>query len=180
MKKVIFFIILLECCLLLSACRSTTQDICPASELLLEQTSFPRDVEVGELTSPLPDGSVYSIGRTYYLGQGIANHSVYPYSKEQQTIEKYQYFAREPVFSSLSNGWEAIAEPRDFQISADRYEFRCGEQHGIPMCKFIARYGNYFVYFNVHTYPEEISDALVFKLLEDIDNRMIMCLNDED
>ena len=44
------------------------------------------------------------------------------------------------------------------------------------MCKTIAQYDNYFIFFNIHMYPEETTIQDLAFLLQEIDQRTSDCV----
>jgi hypothetical protein len=165
---------------LIQACTPPSPPACPATDLLLDKDALSLSAQAGPVTAPLPDSTIYSAGRTYYLGQGIANHDIYPYSSEHSASNKFEGEALSPAFAPSSSQWESPDNFADVHLAADRYQVGCGSQHDIPMCKFIAQYRNYFVSFNVHTYPGEVSVSEVRALVEAIDQKMSRCFQNSD
>lgn len=180
MKKLIMATTVLMLVIGIQACQSKNVPICPVEALLIEEDSFLAGARAGELHSPLPDNSRYSAGRTFYLNRGIANHDVYPYSSVRRAEEEFQHNQQSPIFSDSFQEWELPEELSDFYPHADRFDVACGLQHQIPMCEMIAQYENYFIYFNIHTYPENGALSDVRALLQEIDDKMVGCLENQE
>lgn len=158
------------------ACRPSGAAFCPVEELLLDASSFPAGAEAGELTSPLPDGTIHSGSKTFYLGKGIANHLVYGFSTDKRAAEEFNHRQQGSAFSPSTVEWQTPAEVEGLLTSATQHQVVCGTQHQIPMCKTIAQYDNYFIFFNIHMYPEETTIQDLAFLLQEIDQRTSDCV----
>lgn len=148
---------------------------------LVNANSYPEGVVI-EVLSPLPDGTKDSSGSTVYLGRGIAIQDVYPYQSERGAIREFALYYREPVFSSSSPNerWQVPSQFADFESQADDFALGCGLEHNLPMCRMIARYKNYFVLYNSYIYPGEMTYSDLKKVVEDIEKRMLSCINVEE
>lgn len=158
------------------ACRPSGAAFCPVEELLLDASSFPIGAEAGDLTSPLPDGTIHSGSKTFYLGKGIANHLVYGFSTDKRAAEEFDHRQKGSAFSSSTVEWQTPDELKGLLAAATQHEVVCGTQHQIPMCKAIAQYDNHFIFFNIHMYPEETTIADLATILQEIDRRMFECI----
>jgi hypothetical protein len=161
----------------MQACRPSDTAFCPVEELILDETSFGEEVMADELLSPLPDGTKHSAGQTFDIGKGIANHLVYGFSTNKRAAEEFEQRQKGSAFSSATGRWQTPDEVRGLLASATQQQVVCGREHQIPMCKAIAQYDNYFIFFNIHVYPEETTIADLASLLQEIDDRMTHCLS---
>lgn len=163
--------------IVIQACRPSDTTFCPVEELLLDETSFGEEVVADELLSPLPDGTKHSAGQTFDIGKGIANHLVYGFSTGRRAAEEFEQRQKGSAFSSATVQWQTPDEVRGLLASATQRQVVCGTEHQIPMCMAIAQYDNYFIFFNIHMYPEETTIADLASLLQEIDDRMAQCLS---
>lgn len=173
MRVILLFIISV---LAIQACRPSDTAFCPVEELLLDETSLGEDIVADEILSPLPDGTKHSAGQTFDIGKGIANHLVYGFSRDKRAAEEFEQRQKDSAFSSATPQWQTPDEVRGLLASATQHQVVCGTQHQIPMCKAIAQYDNYFIFFNIHMYPEETTTIDLAHLLREIDRRMSRCL----
>ena len=180
MKTKLASIMLIILAIVLGRCTSSPQPLhdCPPESLVLDETVFPLDSRAGELLVPLPDGGGASAGRTIYLGRrGIANHDVYPYKRPEGADQEFRRQKDRIRSSTIDEQWSV---PEGFMYSspiAEQYYVACGVDGGIPMCIMIAQYDNYFVFFNAHMYPDEMTFEDMERVLRAIDERMASCLN---
>lgn len=145
---------------------------------LLNADSYPEGAIVGDVLFPLSDSTIKSSGSTVYLGRGIAVQEVYPYSTERRAEEDFEYEFQSPDFSSSlpDKRWQIPDELKDFESKADQFALACGMIHGIPICRIIARYNNYFVQLSSYMYPDEMTYAEFEKVIQDLDQRMSGCV----
>lgn len=134
-------------------------------------------IVIGRIMSPLPDGTIYSAGRTFYLETGVANHDVYPFSSSRRANEEFELQHKSPVFSGTYGDWHTPTELQNRLASATQADVACGTRVTTPTCRAIAQYENYYVLFTIHIYPDVISLDDVAGLLERIDQKMVACLS---
>lgn len=164
---------------------------CPIESLLIDESAFPAGTaHAGDILSPLARASWESAGCTFSIPTGIANHDVYRYRAAEGAAREFarrrelEFVTRDagPDQSIESLGrrsgpWETPEELSDQSPIADQYYVACGMQGRIPMCKMIARYEEYYVFFNVHQYEGEPTYAEIGAVLRAIDERMAQCLD---
>jgi hypothetical protein len=109
------------------------------------------------------------------MDRGIASHHVQRNSTFRSARSEYDSRNGGQAFG-LTSDWTTPPELIDALPTADQRAISCGVTMNTPMCKAIAQYENYFVYFNIHTYPEDIEIAQVADLLASIDQTMESCL----
>lgn len=176
LKRAILILLLLGVMQACSLPERTTS--CPAVDLLLDETSLPPGTTAYELIlSPLPDGPRNSVSRTFSIGQGIASHQVYGFSSRRRAEQEFESRYRSPVFSDPNQRWLTPEQLHDSLGSSTRHAVGCGQDNSIPMCRAIAQYENYYIFFNIHVYPEETSIADVSRALRAIDGQMRDCLD---
>lgn len=138
--------------LLSTACASNRQVQCAGDTALLTVMDFPQanEIKSGRIISPLPDGTIYSAGRSFYLGTGVAIHDVYPFSSSKGARQEFELQHKSPVFSGTYGDWRTPVELEGRLSSATQASAACGTENKIPMCRAIAQYENYYVLFNIH------------------------------
>ena len=166
----------------ITGCYNPNQQLatCQLEYLLVDEMFFPKGAEVGEITSPLPEGTAKSAGRTIYLGKGVANHDIYPYATSQRALGEFLHYQQDPTFSiAPDEQWQIPKELTKLNLTANQYDLACGLQHNIRICKMIALYNNYFVFFSAQIYPDELTMSDLSSILLEIDRRMVLCLQNE-
>jgi hypothetical protein len=98
---------------------------------------------------------------------------VYGFSTSKRAAEEFEQQQKDPAFSE----WPVPDAGRGLLGSSTQHQIVCGAQHQIPMCKAIIQYDNYFIYFNMHMWPEEATETDLVVLLQEIDGRMSQCLS---
>ena len=157
---------------------------CPITSLLLDETSFPSGAQAADILSPKPGapisrGYYESAGRTIYLGKGVANHSVYRNKTSERAAREFQRRKELRFSTDKHHGpWEKPTAFTYCSPIADQYYVACGTGLDRPMCKMIAQYEEYHVYFTTHMTP---SSSMAFEdlehVLQAIDEHMAECLN---
>ncbi|MCL4262744.1 MAG: hypothetical protein KJ069_05995 [Anaerolineae bacterium] len=151
---------------------------CSGEDILLDGSEFPSGATVGNVLSPVPEGTNNSAGVTIHFSRGFLVQQVIPFSSSHRAELEYQENLKDPVFSEQGEekAWAIPDELEMININADNFRLACGEQHSIPMCRTILQHDQYYVFVNAHMHEEDLSFIDFIHIINEIDARIQNCL----
>lgn len=149
-------------------------------QLLINQNLFPDGWQMGE---PRKDemqgvGLVDYCGVEYLVTNGVAYSDYFEYKASDFASEGFitkrqiEFVSRDEIDSP----WRELEMSFDNQLLAEEKYLACADVGGIPMCRFLARYGNYIVLFNTHMSPKFMTTESLSNILLAIDEIMAMAV----
>lgn len=155
---------------------------CTITELVVDETIFPRGATADRLISPLPGGPIprtafESAGRSFHYPRGIAVHNVYRYKSAGRAAQEFSS-RRELEFQEgkYSGPWKEPGELTYKSPIADQFYVACGIDHGDNTCIAIAQYEEYFTLLHADMPPEIMTFQDLERVLRTVDERMAQCL----
>jgi len=149
-------------------------------ELLIDESAFPPGWSVSTAgprpPAKAPLGHYESIESTelfFYVYGGSAFEEIHRFSSVQGAAREFRR-KRDLEFAKreIDTPWVVPPELSYQSPAANQFYLACATQGGIPMCRAIGQYEEYFVKFNTHMSPDFMTHADLERVLKAIDERM--------
>jgi hypothetical protein len=175
-RKIWIFIFLT---IFLSACHQENQYSCDIKSMLIEKSVFPEGTVEDPIDSPLKGDPLRSASRAFYYQDTSAWEYLVDYPSQNRAKQEYRDFSK-AVFSDdkYRGGWET--PDSDFvSSSSTEMHYACGHDGETKVCRFIARYDTYNVYFQVEIADQGMTTNDFISSIKVIDQKMKICINFE-
>lgn len=164
--------------LFLTACGQKSHSrYCSIRELLLNESDFPAESIVNEISSPVAEYPQESAGITASYKKDLLFHLVSRYPSKIVSIKKFNQNL-ELYFSEDDHGqpWGTTAGLNFTSSIADRYIVACGYNLGKYQCRMMGQYEDYYVFFFSYITDQGINPVIFQELLQKFDQKMALCL----
>jgi hypothetical protein len=164
--------------LFLTACGPKSPSrYCSIRELLLNESDFPAESIVNEISSPVAEYPEASAGITASYKKDLMFHLVSRYPTKIVSSKKFDENL-ELYFREVDHGqsWE---KPIGFNIIssiADQYIVACGISLGKYQCRMMGQYEDYYVLFFSDITDQGVDLVIFQELLQKFDQKMALCL----
>jgi hypothetical protein len=152
---------------------------CPIEQLLLDQSDYPPDSIFDTIDSPIADKPLESAGQSAYYQNSWTDQTVVRYFSNDNATAEYEK-VQKIIFDSdeVVGSWEIPPVLNLNNISADRFEFACGNVVSFGnRCYIIGQYEEYYVFFRADISGKGVTQEIFRDLVLRIDEEMSSCLD---